>query len=344
MTTKQPILILSGSCLNNDSQQQDESGFCPDWLFAARQLKALVTSTDQHNLIPKDLESVPLKNALKQSIESSCPVVVWGTSAALIFVEKATPTQSSTSVVVIPATENLEVCKELKNVSEKLRAVKAVIVQTPVHFLIFTEALGLTPDQVNLIPPAVDDSFFALQEKISIDSSSILYASSVPPQQSFAQMIESKLSRKLLVLDLKKLSPTKRRDAYGKCCVAIVDEPEKSSFEMVNVVLEAMSCGLPIVGTASFANQMMIQSEREGFLIPPANIPAILKTLNLLLSTPKLYSSIQLQAREKILQTATLGHFSMRLSHLLLNPKPLSGPQFFLIPAHEQLMEVEEIS
>lgn len=68
---------------------------------------------------------------------------------------------------------------------------------------------------------------------------------------------------------------------------------------MPNVLLEAMSCGLPVVATAVSGNEELVENGKNGFLVPPRNAPALTDALARLLHGHALRESMGKESRKK---------------------------------------------
>lgn len=70
------------------------------------------------------------------------------------------------------------------------------------------------------------------------------------------------------------------------------------------VYLEAMSCGLPVIGCSGSGIDEIIQHEINGMLVAPKNVDELTKTLNKLLSDRDFSKQLSKNAREYILREA----------------------------------------
>jgi glycosyltransferase involved in cell wall biosynthesis len=68
-----------------------------------------------------------------------------------------------------------------------------------------------------------------------------------------------------------------------------------------NVVLEAMSTGLPVVGTRVGGTPALVDDHRTGLLVPPANAPALAEAILRLLETPAIATEMGVQGRARVL-------------------------------------------
>lgn len=77
--------------------------------------------------------------------------------------------------------------------------------------------------------------------------------------------------------------------------------------------MEAMSCGLPTIGTAAGGVAELIDNEENGLLVPPNDAIALANTMHRVMVSPKLRASLSHKARQKI-----QGEFSSSRSAVLL--------------------------
>lgn len=66
------------------------------------------------------------------------------------------------------------------------------------------------------------------------------------------------------------------------------------------VLIEAMACGIPIIGTKHAAIPEIIENGKTGLLIPPNQVEDLTEAINKYLNNFELYAKISLQARKKI--------------------------------------------
>ncbi len=74
------------------------------------------------------------------------------------------------------------------------------------------------------------------------------------------------------------------------------------------VYLEAMACGLPVIGCSGSGVNEIIETGENGLLVPPRNSKALEEALRMLLSDTKLASRLALNARKFVLTEADSIH------------------------------------
>jgi glycosyltransferase involved in cell wall biosynthesis len=70
------------------------------------------------------------------------------------------------------------------------------------------------------------------------------------------------------------------------------------------VYLEAMACGLPVVGCEGSGASEVITPEDDGLLVPPGDVEALVKALDRLLRDPALRAAMGARARARVLAEA----------------------------------------
>jgi len=82
------------------------------------------------------------------------------------------------------------------------------------------------------------------------------------------------------------------------------------------VVLEALACGLPVVGVDALALPELIQDDVNGFLVPPNDIQRMTDDLALLLQSPELRLGMGRMGREFILAQHNLSSVAVEYENL----------------------------
>lgn len=75
---------------------------------------------------------------------------------------------------------------------------------------------------------------------------------------------------------------------------------------IANVILEAMSCALPVIATATGGIGEVITDGQNGLLIPPRDPSAVAESISTLFKNPDLRVSLGAQARQTVLKEFTL--------------------------------------
>ena len=102
-------------------------------------------------------------------------------------------------------------------------------------------------------------------------------------------------------------------------CVPSVAGPTGDSEGLPNVVLEAMACATPVIGSAIAGIAEAIEDERTGFLVPPADSPSIAAAARRLLGDPTLRTRMGIAAREAAIQRFSAVAQSRMLEDALLS-------------------------
>jgi glycosyltransferase involved in cell wall biosynthesis len=102
-------------------------------------------------------------------------------------------------------------------------------------------------------------------------------------------------------------------------CVPSVAGPTGDSEGLPNVVLEAMACATPVIGSAIAGIAEAIEDERTGFLVPAADSLSIAAAARRLLGDPTLRTRIGIAAREAAIQRFSAIAQSRMLEDALLS-------------------------
>ena len=102
-------------------------------------------------------------------------------------------------------------------------------------------------------------------------------------------------------------------------CVPSVAGPTGDSEGLPNVVLEAMACAAPVIGSAIAGIAEAVEDERTGFLVPPANSLSIAAAARRLLADPLLRTRMGIAAREAAIQRFSAVAQSRMLEDALLS-------------------------
>jgi len=102
-------------------------------------------------------------------------------------------------------------------------------------------------------------------------------------------------------------------------CVPSVAGPTGDSEGLPNVVLEAMACATPVIGSSIAGIAEAIEDERTGFLVPPADSLSIAAAARRLLGDPTLRTRMGIAARKAAIQRFSAVAQSRMLEDALLS-------------------------
>jgi len=101
-----------------------------------------------------------------------------------------------------------------------------------------------------------------------------------------------------------------RASIFALPCVMTADGDRDG---IPNVLLEAMGSGVPVVSTPVSGVPELIESERNGLLVPPNDPQAIAKALERLLADPELRARLAWAARVKVEERFAIDHSAEQL-------------------------------
>lgn len=87
------------------------------------------------------------------------------------------------------------------------------------------------------------------------------------------------------------------------------------------VVLEAMSCGLPVISTRCGGPESIIEHGQNGFLVDNNNLSALVTAIRTVLNQPERLTSIRKNARATIERSFNLSHFKDKIADTLTKLK-----------------------
>ena len=91
-----------------------------------------------------------------------------------------------------------------------------------------------------------------------------------------------------------------------------------------NTIIEAMATGLPVVATHTGGNPELVVSDKTGMLVPPKNVEAMAKVLDLYVENPELCREHGSAGRTRVLNQFSLQ--AMIDGYLSIYDQLLSGP------------------
>jgi colanic acid/amylovoran biosynthesis glycosyltransferase len=94
---------------------------------------------------------------------------------------------------------------------------------------------------------------------------------------------------------------------------------DKSTDGLPTVVIEALACGIPVIGTTTAAIPEIIFDGETGFLVPPFAPHLIAERIELLLSHPSLRTSLSLKGRQLVENEFDLHRNSEMLTDLIFS-------------------------
>lgn len=116
--------------------------------------------------------------------------------------------------------------------------------------------------------------------------------------------------------------PTERMEAHFSRATVFALPTLREPFGIA--FLDAMASGLPCVGTAVEAVPEIIEHERTGLLVPPADESALAAALERLLDDRERARQMGEEGRRLVETKATWAHVAARLERMLLPPLPFS--------------------
>ena len=117
------------------------------------------------------------------------------------------------------------------------------------------------------------------------------------PQKKYFEKLVNSLDLKELILFLGRISNKNLAIYYSICDIFVLP----SLFEgQPTVILEAMACEAPIIGTKTGGIPELIKSGYNGLIIPKKNLSALIEGIDTLLSNPDLRETMRKNSRKII--------------------------------------------
>lgn len=215
------------------------------------------------------------------------------------------------------------------------------------------EEYGLNPDEVSVVSNGVDTNLFYPNKKESkINKKYIMYAGRIDREKGLFDLIESakyicskrtdisfiiagngrdinKLKRKIKKIGLQnrftflgQIEKDHIIKLYQSATLFILPSYHEG---LPTVLLEAMSCGLPVIATDVRGNRDLISNGVNGFLVPPKNPKKMTETISILLENQSLREQVGKNARKTIMENYTWNAVSYKF---LKYYELLGGNQF----------------
>lgn len=108
------------------------------------------------------------------------------------------------------------------------------------------------------------------------------------------------------------------RDLYRRATVVAITTKPNDHCSGVTALLEAMSCGRPVVATLNPGMDDYVEHGVTGLLVPPGDVGALSGAVNLLLDDPSRAREMGMAAAARVRQRFTSDHMASKLADLLL--------------------------
>jgi glycosyltransferase involved in cell wall biosynthesis len=113
-------------------------------------------------------------------------------------------------------------------------------------------------------------------------------------------------------------------DLYAACDIFVltaqpVFEPFYQEEALSMVLLEASSCGIPVIGTWSGGIPEVIEDGKTGFLVSPNDLPALVDRIVLLFKNPALRKKIGEKGRERVCEDFSIEKTTDKVLTLMLH-------------------------
>jgi glycosyltransferase involved in cell wall biosynthesis len=192
---------------------------------------------------------------------------------------------------------------------------------------------GLSPDEISVVSNGVDEKFFYPSKKESEnDKKYIMYAGRIDREKGLFDLVEcgrsicnerpdvsfiiagngrdiNKLRRKIKKTGLQnrfiflgQIEKDQMIKLYQNATLFILPSYHEG---LPTVLLEAMSCGLPIIATDVRGNRDLISNGENGLLVPPKDSKKMAEAIITLLEDEKLMERLGKNARKTIVENYT---------------------------------------
>lgn len=223
-----------------------------------------------------------------------------------------------------------------------------LVASSCVQHLYFAERLKFPPHRIELIPDAVDTSYFRVDSPSDRSHSTIavpwfegmdleiLSRSGlrheadvillVPPGESITPHSSSGLK-------VQQVDTAQRRELLRRAGAVLVPSPQHETSIGALQLLESMAMAAPIVLSNARGLEHLIIPEHEALVYKMEDPSTLRAQVHRLLSDEELVTSLSANARVKVENSLTNRHFAERMARLL-RAQDENSPQFYLIPAH----------
>jgi len=192
---------------------------------------------------------------------------------------------------------------------------------------------GLNPDEISVVSNGVDEKIFYPSKKESENNKkNIMYAGRIDREKGLFDLVESaksicsqkadvsfiiagdgrdlnKLKRKIKKMGLQnrftflgQIEKDQMIKLYQNATLFILPSYREG---LPTVLLEAMSCGLPVIATDVRGNRDLISNGENGLLVPPKDPKKMAETIITLLEDEKLMERLGKNARKTIIEKYT---------------------------------------
>ncbi len=324
------VVITRGSWIKNQREVFEDieiirTPFIPIYPFYLSLQKLFVSKV--FKLLESEIDVVHIHSPLPPYIKTTHPVIL----------TIHTPMLSDNNYINIKSIYSLltKISARFVSFPLELKHIKSSNIITTVSKSVAQELkeYGLKLDEVSVIPNGVDEKLFYPSKKGSEnDKKYIMYAGRIDREKGVFDLAESaktickqradisfiiagngrdfnKLKRKIKKTGLQnkfillgQIEKNQMIKLYQNAALFILPSYHEG---LPTVLLEAMSCGLPIIATDVRGNRDLISNGENGLLIPPKNPKKMAETIITLLEDQKLIERLSKNARKTIIEKYT---------------------------------------
>jgi hypothetical protein len=213
-------------------------------------------------------------------------------------------------------------------------AIGRLVLHTPMHHLYALERLGFPPQRLELIPWA---SHPLARPPTLRESGLLVVVDFVGAEKDLAR--RSGLGRSSRVELLASADPTIRGELLARASVVVIAPSQQECGSGTRELLDAMALGAPIVYTRTWGLEHLIVPDVEGIEVSVGDLVSLRKESERLLGNPEESLRLGMQAALKHKTTLTDRHYLARVRRIIAHDEEDSGPEFYLIPAHNHVRE-----